>query len=89
MRSDLLAKLGRFDEARHEFVRAASLKRNQRKRTLLLGGPPPVRTDRRRRPRADESGRPRRYTCRQAIKHRLELRCDFGPDMPDLNCQLC
>ena len=37
VRGDLLAKLGRFDEARHEFVRAASLTRNERERTLLLG----------------------------------------------------
>ena len=37
VRGNLLAKLGRFDEARQEFVRAASLTRNQRERTLLLG----------------------------------------------------
>jgi len=37
VRGDLLAQLRRFDEARHEFVRAASLTRNQRERTLLLG----------------------------------------------------
>jgi RNA polymerase sigma factor (sigma-70 family) len=36
MRGDLLAKLGRFDEARLEFERAASLTRNERERTLLL-----------------------------------------------------
>jgi RNA polymerase sigma factor (sigma-70 family) len=36
MRGDLLAKLGRFDEARPEFERAASLTRNERERTLLL-----------------------------------------------------
>jgi predicted RNA polymerase sigma factor len=35
-RGDLLAKLGRFDEARAEFERAASLTRNGRERTLLL-----------------------------------------------------
>ena len=35
-RGDLLVKLGRFDEARAEFVRAASLTRNLRERTLLL-----------------------------------------------------
>jgi RNA polymerase sigma-70 factor (ECF subfamily) len=49
MRGDLLAKLGRFDEARTEFERAASLTRNTRERTLLveraaasarLSGPP-------------------------------------------------
>ena len=36
VRGDLLAKLGRFDEARLEFERAASLTRNARERTLLL-----------------------------------------------------
>jgi len=36
VRGDLLAKLGRFDEARDEFERAASLTRNGRERRLLL-----------------------------------------------------
>ncbi|MEA2640070.1 MAG: hypothetical protein QOF51_1464 [Chloroflexota bacterium] len=36
VRGDLLAKLGRTDEARVELVRAASLTRNERERTLLL-----------------------------------------------------
>jgi len=36
VRGDLLAKLGRFDEARLEFARAASLTRNARERELLL-----------------------------------------------------
>jgi RNA polymerase sigma-70 factor (ECF subfamily) len=36
VRGDLLAKLGRFDEARPEFERAASLTRNARERDLLL-----------------------------------------------------
>ena len=36
VRGDLLAKLGRFDEARSEFERAAALTRNSRERTLLL-----------------------------------------------------
>ena len=36
VRGDLLAKLGRGDEARAEFERAASLTRNQRERALLL-----------------------------------------------------
>ena len=36
VRGDLLAKLGRLDEARAEFERAASLTRNGRERTLLL-----------------------------------------------------
>ena len=35
-RGDLLFKLGRFDEARAEFERAASLTRNARERDLLL-----------------------------------------------------
>jgi len=37
VRGDLLAKLGRNDEARAEFARAASLARNGRERELLLG----------------------------------------------------
>ena len=37
VRGDLLARLGRFDEARAEFERAASLTRNARERELLLG----------------------------------------------------
>ncbi|PYV10886.1 MAG: RNA polymerase subunit sigma-24 [Acidobacteria bacterium] len=48
VRGDLLSKLGRFDEARAEFERAASLTRNARERELLLeraracaGGPTP------------------------------------------------
>jgi RNA polymerase sigma-70 factor (ECF subfamily) len=36
VRGDLLAKLGRRDEARAEFERAASLTRNERERRLLL-----------------------------------------------------
>jgi RNA polymerase sigma factor (sigma-70 family) len=36
VRGDLLAKLGRHDEARAEFARAASLTRNSRERDLLL-----------------------------------------------------
>src|SRR6266540_3568354 len=36
VRGDLLAKLGRFAEARQEFERAASLTRNARERKLLL-----------------------------------------------------
>src|SRR6267154_2387239 len=36
VRGDLLKKLGRFDEARGEFERAASLTRNARERELLL-----------------------------------------------------
>jgi RNA polymerase sigma factor (sigma-70 family) len=35
VRGDLLAKLGRFDEAREEFERAAALTRNERERALL------------------------------------------------------
>jgi RNA polymerase sigma-70 factor (ECF subfamily) len=37
VRGDLLAKLGRFEEARAEFERAAALTRNARERKLLLG----------------------------------------------------
>jgi RNA polymerase sigma factor (sigma-70 family) len=37
VRGDLLAKLGRTDEARAEFERAAALTRNTRERELLLG----------------------------------------------------
>jgi RNA polymerase sigma-70 factor, ECF subfamily len=36
VRGDLLSRLGRFDEARSEFERAASLTRNARERELLL-----------------------------------------------------
>jgi RNA polymerase sigma factor (sigma-70 family) len=36
VRADLLAKLGRLDEAQAEFARAASLTRNRRERTVLL-----------------------------------------------------
>jgi len=36
VRGDLLAKLGRFNEARMEFERAATLTRNERERALLL-----------------------------------------------------
>jgi RNA polymerase sigma-70 factor (ECF subfamily) len=36
VRADLLKKLGRLDEARAEFARAASLAQNARERTLLL-----------------------------------------------------
>ncbi len=36
VRGDLLQKLGRLDEARTEFKRAASLTRNERERKLLL-----------------------------------------------------
>ncbi len=37
VRGDLLEKLGRFEEARAEFSRAAALTQNARERTLLLG----------------------------------------------------
>jgi RNA polymerase sigma factor (sigma-70 family) len=37
VRGDLLEKLGRFDEARTEFTRAAGLAQNAREQTLLLG----------------------------------------------------
>ena len=44
VRGDLLARLGRVDEARLEFRRAAAMTRNERERTLLLAraaGPTP------------------------------------------------
>jgi RNA polymerase sigma-70 factor (ECF subfamily) len=37
VRGDLLEKLGRFEEARAEFSRAAGLAQNARERALLLG----------------------------------------------------
>jgi RNA polymerase sigma factor (sigma-70 family) len=37
VRGDLLEKLGRFEEARREFARAAALAQNGRERALLLG----------------------------------------------------
>jgi predicted RNA polymerase sigma factor len=37
VRGDLLAKLGRSDEARAEFERAAALTQNVRERRFLLG----------------------------------------------------
>ena len=40
VRGDLLAKLGRFDEARAEFERAASLTRNARERSCCSSAPP-------------------------------------------------
>ena len=36
VRGDLLAKLGRLEEARAEFKRAAALTRNERERAMLL-----------------------------------------------------
>ena len=36
VRGDLLAKLGRHDEARREFARAATLTSNQRERDVML-----------------------------------------------------
>ena len=36
VRGDLLAKLGRDDEARQQFLRAAELTRNQRERDIFL-----------------------------------------------------
>ena len=36
VRGDLLAKLGRTNEARAEFMRAATLTQNERERNLLL-----------------------------------------------------
>jgi RNA polymerase sigma factor (sigma-70 family) len=44
VRGDLLARLGRHDEARLEFERAASLTRNVRERELLMGRAAAART---------------------------------------------
>jgi RNA polymerase sigma factor (sigma-70 family) len=44
VRGDLLKKLGRFDEAREEFERAASLTHNERERKLLLDRAAAART---------------------------------------------
>ena len=49
VRGDLLTRLGRHDEARAEFERAASLTRNERERRLLLDraeAPPPEKSRR-------------------------------------------
>jgi RNA polymerase sigma factor (sigma-70 family) len=46
VRGDLLAKLGRGAEARHEFERAAAMTRNARERALLLDRAAAVGTDR-------------------------------------------
>jgi RNA polymerase sigma-70 factor, ECF subfamily len=37
VRGDFLFKLGRYSEAQAEFARAASMTKNARERTLLLG----------------------------------------------------
>jgi predicted RNA polymerase sigma factor len=37
VRGDLLARLGRYEEAHAEFARAATLTRNERERELLRG----------------------------------------------------
>jgi RNA polymerase sigma-70 factor, ECF subfamily len=47
VRGDLLAKLGRYDEARQELERAASLTRNARERELLLERAASLRVERR------------------------------------------
>jgi RNA polymerase sigma factor (sigma-70 family) len=57
VRADLLARLGRADEARREFERAAALTRNERERAVFLGraarcGPAP-----------DSGAEPRSATC--------------------------
>jgi predicted RNA polymerase sigma factor len=61
VRGDLLAKLGRVDEARVEFERAASLTRNARERALLLNRAAACARARRR--RRDASGAPDREAC--------------------------
>ena len=47
VRGDLLAKLGRGDEARAEFLRAAELTRNERERDVLLARMSSLPQDRR------------------------------------------
>ncbi len=42
VRGDLLEQLGRVDEARTEFARAAELTRNERERALFLARAAPV-----------------------------------------------
>jgi len=59
VRGDLLVKLGRFEEARREFERAASLTRNVRERDLLLGRAAACARDSAE-PSASESDPPRR-----------------------------
>jgi predicted RNA polymerase sigma factor len=56
VRGDLLTKLGRFDEARGEFERAASLTRNARERQLLLDRAENAQTASRRRSPGSTSG---------------------------------
>ena len=55
VRGDLLARLGRHDEARTAFAQAAALTRNVRERTLLTA-------------RAEESGRNAEDAARPAIR---------------------
>ena len=71
VRGDLLAKLGRHDEARAEFERAAALTRNARERDLLLDRA--ARSARRRR----RHDRRRRSTC--ACSRRATSRCSTTP----------
>ena len=56
VRGDLLTKLGRFDEARAEFERAASLTRNARERQLLLDRAEAAQTASRRQSPGSTSG---------------------------------
>src|SRR5216684_902515 len=59
VRGDLLKKLGRFDEARAEFERAASLTRNTRERELLLNRARACAEDQLRASHGDDSDGPR------------------------------
>ena len=73
----LLAKLGRFDEARAEFERAASLTRNARERQVLLGraaacapagaGPPAAQDTADSAPDAETRPRPTRSRRAKAV----------------------
>ena len=55
VRGDLLFKLDRFDEARNEFERAASMTRNAREQALLRGAPTSARSGPG--PRAEDAAR--------------------------------
>src|SRR5216684_1232051 len=59
VRGDLLKKLGRFDEARGEFERAASLTRNARERELLIDRARASAEDQLRASHGDDSDGPR------------------------------
>src|SRR5262245_54799084 len=91
VRGDLLAKLGRRDEARAEFERAASLTRNARERDLLLArarggngdrGDNGSKTEKRsKRRRNGEDCRRATPATRAALRRRTVAKCK-RPDLP-------